>query len=139
VFVAPLFYYGLIFWISKVSKAILQALNALLTKFLKMYLSLPASERPFSKNIKTSRSATSRWPCVTGESLAGMKLSFLGNEQHVEAEEFNPIPLIPIEFWSTRIIVNIPTNVFYRNRLMREIFDMHHLDICTDTSFHVRY
>ena len=95
------------------------------------------NKQPLSRTLK-ARAQHHLGGLVFPESLSGMKLSFLNNEPHLGAE-YDPIPLIPTEFWRTRIIFNIPTNSFYRKRLMREIFDMHHLDICKESSFHVRY
>ena len=66
----------------------------------------------------------------------GMKLSFLVNNEF--EERYNPVPLIPTAFWSTRIVEIIPMNMFYRKRLMREVFDIEHKDLCTNSNFHVR-
>ena len=132
---------GLPLYMSQVSAAALQALDSVFTKFLKRYLCVPQSannaivlhltnQQPLTKTLQR------RAPHQTGglifpESLSGMKLSFLADVRR-EIEVYNPIPLIPSFFWSTRIVDVIPVNKFYRQRLMREIFDLHHMDICTN-------
>jgi len=147
VYVAPLFHYGLNIWTSKVSNSALQALNAVWTKFLKRYLCLPAwannaivyfitNEQPLAQTLQ-NRARHHYGGLIFPESLSGMKLSFLDHTQH-NITPYDPIPLIPTEFWSTRVIQNIPMNKFYRKRLMRELFDVDHMDICTRKNFHVR-
>ena len=69
--------------------------------------------------------------------LSGTRLSFLTNAQH-DIVEYDPIPMIPSAFWSTRVIETIPTNKFYRKRLMYEVLDTNHMEICNDKTFHVR-
>ena len=147
VYVAPIFHYGLSLWISKVSEAAIQALNSVWTKFLKRYLCVPAwsnnamvyyitSEQPLTKTLRNR--ARSQYGGLTfPESLSGMKLSFLDNIT-LDATPYDPIPLLPTEFWSTRVIERIPINAFYRKKLMHEIFDLGHMNICTDNNFHVR-
>ena len=146
VFVAPLFHYGLGLWLSSVSNAALQSLDSVWSKYLKRYLGLP----PFTNNamvmfITNSQPLSESLRCLaphrTGgltfpESLSGMQLSFLINND-LDVERYNPVPLIPTAFWSTRIIENIPANAFYRKRLMREVFDLDHKDICKNIKFHV--
>ena len=145
VFVAPLFHYGLALWTNQVSNAALQSLDSVWTKYLKRYLGLP----PYVNNATVlfitntqplSESLRHLAPHRTGglvfpESLSGMKLSFLVNNEF--EERYNPVPLIPTAFWSTRIIEMIPMNMFYRKRLMREVFDIEHKDLCTNSNFHV--
>ena len=70
------------------------------------------------------------------ESLSGLKLTFIENVRRIEQEPYNPIPSIPSSFWSTRIIEQLPVTMFYRKRLMHEIFDLDHREICTNTVFH---
>ena len=146
IFIAPLFYYGLSLWISHVSQSSVQALDSLWTKFLKRYFCLPAwannamilftaETQPFSKSLKMK---APQWlgGLSFPESFSGMRLSFLENIEQVSTEEFNPIPLIPTPFWNSRIIVNIPMTMFYRKRLMHEIFDIKHMEICNNSTFH---
>ena len=147
VYIAPLFHYGLALWMSKVSKAMLQALDAVWTKFLKRYLGVPvwtnnatilhiANEQPLSKTLK-KRAPHQLGGLVFPESLSGMKLSFLKNSQPDDDDPNDIISRIPSAFWSTRIINSIPVNVFYRKRLMREVLDLQHMELCKNKKFHV--
>ena len=146
--VAPLFHYGLALWSSQVSNAALQSLDALWTKFLKRYLGLPnyannATVLFITNTQPLSKSLRSRAPHETGgltfpTSLSGLKLSFLADIEQSVQERYNPIPLIPTTFWNTRTIENIPMTLFYRKRLMREVFDIDHMDVCANSKFHVR-
>ena len=147
VYIAPLFHYGLPLYMSRVSGAAMQAIDSVFTKFLKRYLCIPpsannaillhvTSQQPLTNTLKR------RAPHQTGGlifpgSLSGMKLSFLENIDR-DIEFYDPVPLIPSAFWNTRIVTSIPVNKFYRKRLMREIFDLHHMEICTNTTFHIR-
>ena len=145
VYIEPLFNYGLSLWTSQVSNSALQALDAMWTKFLKRYLCLPPSannatvyyltnQQPLSITLKKQAPHQLRGLNFP-ESLSGMKLSFLELTQTV-TEHFNPIPLVPSVFWSTQVVHNIPINKYYRKRLMRDLFDLNHLEICTNKNFH---
>ena len=145
VYIEPLFKYGLCIWTSQVSNSAFQALDAMWTKFLKRYLCLPPSannatvlfitnQQPLSINMKKQAPQ-----CLGGlnfpESFSGMKLSFLESFRPTP-EQFDPIPKVPSVFWSTPVIRNIPINKFYRKRLMRDVFDLDHFEICNNNNFH---
>jgi len=147
-FIAQIFHYGLALWISNVSTAMLQALDSVWTKFLKRYLGVPVwtnnasilhivNEQPLSKTLK-SRAPHHLGGLIFPEILSGVKLSFLEFTQPVDNNEYDIIPRIPSVFWSTRIIDTIPVNAFYRKRLMREVLDLQHNEICSNINFHVR-
>ena len=145
VYIEPLFKYGLCLWTSRVSNSALQALDAMWTKFLKRYLCLPPSannasvlfvtkQQPLSITLKTlarHHLGGLSFP----ESLSGMKLSFLELLQPIP-EQFDPIPQVPSVFWITPVIRDIPINKFYRKRLMRDVFDSNHFEICLNNIFH---
>ena len=147
VFLAPLFHYGLALWSSNVSNSALQALDAVWTKYLKRYLCLPASANNamvyFVTNTEPlSKSLLRRAPNQIGglifpESFSGLKMSFLENTQ-CDMERYDPVPLIPSTFWITRQIETMPTNMYYRKMIMRDIFDIDHLSICSNNNFHTR-
>jgi len=146
VYIAPFFHYGLALWKSQVSAAALQSLDALWTKYLKRYLCVPASvnnaivlhitdQQPLTKTLQ-NRALHQFGGLSFPESLSGLKLTFIENVRRIEQEPYNPIPSIPSSFWSTRIIEQLPVTMFYRKRLMHEIFDLDHREICTNTVFH---
>jgi len=124
-----------------------QALDALWMKFLKRYLCLPSyannatvlfltKQEPFTKTLK-NRAPNQLGGLTFPESLSGMKLSFIENAQ-LDTVEYDPIPMIPSTFWSTPVVENIPVNKFYRKKMMYDILDLYHSDICTNLKFHVR-
>ena len=146
-YIAPIFHYGLILWISKCSQSSLRALDAVWTKYLKRYLGLPryanngviyhiTESQPLSNTLE-SIAPHKLGGLVFPQSFAGMKLSFI-SDKAISQSSFNPIPVIPTTFWVSRVVNCIPTMQHYRHRLMREIFDIAHLDICMTTSFHCK-
>ena len=69
------------------------------------------------------------------ENLSGMKLSFIENAQ-LDTVEYDPIPWIPSAFWSTPVVESIPNNKFYRKKMMYDLLDLYHSDICKNNNFH---
>ena len=144
-YIAPIFHYGLVLWVSKCSQNSMQALDAVWSKYLKRYLGLPphvnnatvyhiTGTEPFSNSLKAiapQRLGGLSFP----ECFSGMMISFI-NEQAPMQPPFDPIPQVPTTFWASRMIVAIPSTKYYRHRIMREIFDMPHFDLCSNSTFH---
>jgi len=149
-YIAPIFHYGLPLWISRVSNSALQAMDAVWTKYLKRYLGLPAHANNatvffVTKTEPLSKSLQLRAPHQTGgllfpNKLSGMSLMFLANlpQYDCKVDPFNPIPDIPSAFWISRTFDSIPTTAYYRKRLMRELFDIEHMELCNNNVFHTR-
>jgi len=100
-YLSPIFHYGLPMWISNCSKAALQALDAVWTKYLKRYLGLPpyamnnivyllTDTRPFSNTLK-SIALQKVGGLVFPDCFSGLKLSFLTGAV-MEQPSHNPIP-----------------------------------------------
>ena len=146
-YIAPLFHYGLCLWASNCSHSSLQALDAVWTKYLKRYLGLP----PFANNsivyhvtetLPLSYSLKVIAPQKVGglvfpNCFSGLKLSFIPSIEDIPPmPDLNPT--IPTTFWMSRMINVLPSTKYYRHRLMREITDFKHKDICTVTNFHIK-
>ena len=142
----PIFLYGIPLWYNKCSNNSLRSLDALFTKFLKQYLHLP----PWTNNATTyfitctepfSKQLASRAPHMISsftypDCFSGLKLSFLDRPSSNEPDLFDPIPNVPSEFWTSRVYASIPSDSFYRKTLLREIFDLNHMDLCKTEKFH---
>jgi len=82
-----------------------------------------------TKMSKTTENGNWTW-------LNRNELSFLTGAV-MEQPSYNPIPDIPTNFWMSRVVDIIPTTQFYRRRLMREVLDVEHNNICNNSKFHV--
>ena len=146
IYVTPLFLYGLPLWLSNCSNSAIQSLDSLFTKFIKRYLFLKpwtnnatihfiSQTSPLSNSL-ISRSSNMTNGLVFPPSLSGLQLKILAS--HKQIEPYNPVPDIPSSFWLSKIFHSLPSSPFYRKKLMKEIFDTGHLDICKNSSFHAR-
>ena len=147
-FIAPTFHYGLCLWINKCSIASMQSLDAVWSKYLKRYLGIPpysnnsivyhvTDSQPLSTTLK-SLAPRRLGGLVFPECFSGMRLSFIQGTDDQNFTSFNPVPSIPTTYWMSRIVTSIPSNKFYRHRLMREVLDIPHYDICTNVNFHYK-
>jgi len=145
VFITPIFHYGLAMWISKCSHGAHQSLNAVWNKYLKRYLGIPpyvnnaivyhiTSTQPLTNTLKSI--APHKLGGLTfPQSFSGMSLSFIVNQDR-QSQIFDPLSLIPSAFWLSKIVTVIPNTKYCRQRLMREIFDVGHFEICSNKKFH---
>ena len=142
-FATPIFLYGLPLWISNCSIGSRKSLDALFTKFVKRYLGLRpwannaivhyiTGTMPFSIYLQL-KSSNMTGSFVFPNCLSGLKLSFL---EHSQIENYWPIPQIPSTFWLSKMFSVIPSAPFYRKKLIAEIFDLQHTDLCQTTTFH---
>ena len=46
------------------------------------------------------------------------------------------IPRVPTHFWKSKVIHSIPCQQTTRSKLFRKIFDIEHINICTNAEFH---
>ena len=147
IYIVPIFLYGAPLYIGNCSTSALRSLDAVLTKFLKRYLFIPAwannamtyfitGTSPLSTFIQ-SRAPHLTKSFVYPECMSGLKLSFLQNSP--EPSNFNIIENIPSSFWCSRSFSAIPSNPFYRKKLTQEIFDLRHKDMCKVKVFHKHY
>ena len=118
-------------------------MDALFTKFLKRYLGLKpwannatvhfiTNTIPFSSYLQI-RSPHLTKSLIFPDCLSGLKLSFL---EPLLVEEYWPIPQIPSTFRVSKNFTVLPSDPFYRKRLIAEIFDQEHFDLCQTTNFH---
>jgi len=141
-YVLPSYRYGLSLWLGRASEASMCALNAVFSKFLKRYLGVNyhtsnsithflTNTAPLTTTLKSlyddSFTSLSFPTC-----LHGLKLSRCDNS----CEAYDPVPLVPTHFWRSSYNGTIP--VYQRNRrlMCRELYDLHHFDICTNERFH---
>ena len=147
VYVIPIFLYGLPMWLNACSKSAICSMDAIFTKYLKRYVHLPpwannATLYFITETIPLSKYLKNRAPHTTSglvfpECMSGLKLSFLNfKSDHSEFTTFDPVPDIPSSFWLSKTFATIPTNSFYRRKIIREVFDMNHREICKTTTFH---
>ena len=145
-YVLPIFRFGLGLWTSSFSNSAKQSANAVLTKFLKVYLGVP-----FHANNAIVHYLTNTAPLMhtlqcmassdTGSflfppSLHGYKPSFLSNQQ-IPEPIYDPIKFIPTYFWRSKICNNLPSYFWNRKQICREIFDLNHQTLCTEKKFHL--
>ena len=144
-YVLPTYRYGLALWLGKCSENSIAAMNAVFTKFLKRYLSLPyyannaicyhvTNSQPLLSTLESllpSSFSSLRFPQL----LNGLKLTM--NENKFPENAYNPIPNIPTYFWRSKCFVALPTYSRSRRELCREIFDINHFVTCSIDKFHV--
>ena len=128
------------------SQKSLEAVDAVLTKFLKFYLGVPV----FSNNAIThfitgtvplSVQLHQMAPHCTGglafpPSLHGLQLSFLSANK--DCMPYSPVSLIPPYFWHSKVVLSIPFNFHMRKAICRDVFDVVHFDLCSNKQFHVK-
>jgi len=144
-YVLPIFRYGLPLWLSSCSKSSCQTANSTFTKFLKSYLGVP-----YHANNAITHFLTKTCPLLnTLEKLAphsltslafppelhGYQLCFI-NTMH-ESDPYDPIPLIPTYFWRSKMFHELPSSTHYRKLLSREIYDIDHVNFCSNLKFHL--
>ena len=144
-FVLPIFQYGLPLYLSSCSSASRKAANASFTKFLKAYLGIP-----FHSNNAITHYITSTHPLLdTLENLAphslaslvfppeinGHQLSFIKAQN--QPHSYDPIPIIPSYFWRSKMFSKLPLNLHYRKKLCTEIYNLDHLILCDNQTFHI--
>jgi len=149
IFILPVYLYGLPLWLSNCSSSSIQMLDATFTKFLKRYLGVPphsnnacihflTSTIPLSDNLKRAAPnairALSFPPSLHGHQLSFFPQSSQGLDQ-VEGQ-LKIIEKIPTTFWLSRTITSIPQHRQSRRRVLREILDSDHLQICQSSTFH---
>ena len=120
----------------------LLCVNAVFSKFLKRYLGVNyhasnsithflTNTAPLSTILKTlydnSFSSLSFPTC-----LHGIQLSRCDNTP----EQYDPIPQIPTHFWRSSYSGIVPVYSRSRKQMCREIYDLHHFEMCTNQRFH---
>ena len=143
-YIIPIFRYGLPLWLNATSNSVKQSVNAVFTKFLKSYLCIPFHASNAITHFITETQPLLRTlefmalECTNSftfpEELHGHTLSFLKNLKQPSA--FSIIAAIPTFFWRSKSFCNLPTNVVFRKKLCREIFDIDHVLFCTHAKFH---
>ena len=148
-FVLPIYHYGLPLWLSNCSASSLQSIDATLTKFLKRYFMVPlhsnnasihflSSTIPLSKTLKMAAPNASS-SLTFPETLHGYRLSFLQSpcREMDHAQYLSEIrEKIPPAFWLSRTLARIPVCPKYRRKLIREILDSDHPQLCQTNTFH---
>ena len=143
-YVLPTYRYGLALWLRKCSGSSIAAMNAVFTKYLKRYMSLPyhannailyhlTSTQPLDRTLESllpSSFSSLKFP----EALNGLQLTM--NNNTYPTEVYNPIPLVPSYFWHSKTYVAIPTYAHSRKALCKALFNFIHYDICNIDEFH---
>ena len=146
IYVFPVFRYGAGLWLSSCSKASISKVDSSFSKFLKSYLGLPSHTNnaivhfltgtvPLSLILKSNISSFTNGLCYPS-CLSGLQLSFLSNIP--PPEPFSVLEMIPSSFWRSRMVDRLPNNYHYRRAICRDVTDMLHFDLCSDSSFHCK-
>ena len=141
-YVLPTYRYGLSLWLGRASEASMSSLNAVYSKFLKRYLGVNyhasnsityylTSTAPLSTILNSlynnSFSSLSFPSCLHGLQLSRRDIAW---------EPYDPIPAIPTHFWRSSYNGSLPIYARNRRQVCREVFDLHHFDICMNGRFH---
>ena len=150
IFILPTYLYGLPLWLANCSASSLQMVDATFTKFLKRYLQVPSHSNNASIHFLTSTIPLSKTLIQSAPNrirsfsfppiLHGHRLSFFPSPVELDYKEdvAKIIAQIPTEFWLSRKFHDIPQHRAPRRRLLREILDSDHFQICQTSSFHPR-
>ena len=119
--------------------------DATFIKFLKRYLGIPfhannsithflTSTVPLTTTLKTLQHTGLNAFTMPPE-MNGYMLSFLNNLN--PDTHYDPLPIIPTYFWRSRVFFRLPNCFHNRKKLCHEIYDITHLNICSNEKFHI--
>ena len=146
-YILPIFFYGLILWLPRISKNTSSQINSVFTKFLKRYLRVPKHSSndlvhfltesiPLHDTLlgmlQMSYSSLNFPPTFTGFRPA------LHCDIPQSLPNYNAAKNVPTHFWLGPIPTVIPLNPSLRHHLLSELLDFNNHSIhCSNKKFHI--
>ena len=146
VYVEPIITYGLAIWYDGLGKNSLLMINAVWTKFLKLWLGIPMASINSFVHQYTNTIPLSVWfnEALFDKFWLNLQLPHLKgmifDKKDLKGKDLKPyFEEIPTFMWMNRISYRPPTEKNLRKKIALEIFGWEHSDLCSNKKFHVPY